>query len=175
MGKILARWIPLALTISCLCGLLYVTVQQVLRQSANDPQIQVAEDTAAALDNHQNIVISNNKIDLTKSLSPFTMIFDKNGKMTSSEAELDGQIPVIPSGAFDYVAQNGEDRLTWQPEAGVRIAAVITKYNNGYVVVGRSLREVEKQENGLFREVLLGWVGTLVVSFLGAVVFFSKK
>ena len=41
--------IPLDMAVTLLAGLLYVSVQQVLRQDANDPQIGMAEDAAAAL------------------------------------------------------------------------------------------------------------------------------
>ena len=43
-------WLPFAVIVTAFCGLAYVTVQQALRQGANDPQIQMAEDAAAALD-----------------------------------------------------------------------------------------------------------------------------
>lgn len=175
MGKIFSRWIPLAITISCLCGLLYVLLQQNLRQNANDPQIQMAEDLALGLDNHQDVIINNRKVDLSQSMSPFVMVFNQQGTITSSEAVLHGNIPTVPKGVFDYVLANGQDRFTWQPENGVRIAAVVTKYANGYVLAGRSLREVENREDQLLKLVLLGWAGTLVASFLGAIVFFNKK
>ena len=35
-------WIPLALVVTVVVGLVYVTVQQNFRQTANDPQIQMA-------------------------------------------------------------------------------------------------------------------------------------
>jgi hypothetical protein len=47
-GNTFLRWLPLAVAITILAGLVYATVQQSLRQGANDPQIQLAEDTAAA-------------------------------------------------------------------------------------------------------------------------------
>jgi hypothetical protein len=47
--NILRHWLPLAAVTTLLCGLVYLAVQQSLRQGANDPQIQMAEDAAAAL------------------------------------------------------------------------------------------------------------------------------
>src|SRR5665811_516764 len=47
--NIVRSWLPLAVAITLLSGLIYGAVQQVLRQDANDPQIQMAQDTAAAL------------------------------------------------------------------------------------------------------------------------------
>ncbi len=45
--NILKAWLPIAVVTIGLCGLAYLTVQQSLRQGANDPQIQMADDTAA--------------------------------------------------------------------------------------------------------------------------------
>jgi hypothetical protein len=46
---ILRHWLPLAALTTALCGLVYLAVQQALRQAANDPQIQMAEDAAYIL------------------------------------------------------------------------------------------------------------------------------
>jgi hypothetical protein len=45
--NILRAWLPIAVVTAAFCGLAYLTVQQSLRQGANDPQIQMAEDAAA--------------------------------------------------------------------------------------------------------------------------------
>ena len=42
MRNILRHWFPLAVVATAFCGLVYVAVQQELRQNANDPQIQMA-------------------------------------------------------------------------------------------------------------------------------------
>ena len=42
-------WVPLTIGTTLLCGLVYLATQQSIRQGANDPQIQMAEDAAAAL------------------------------------------------------------------------------------------------------------------------------
>ena len=51
---ILRHWLPLALLTCAFCCLTYLAVQQVLRMGANDPQIQMAEDTASALASGSN-------------------------------------------------------------------------------------------------------------------------
>ncbi|HEX8964956.1 MAG TPA: hypothetical protein VF820_00820, partial [Patescibacteria group bacterium] len=63
----------------------------------------------------------------------------------------------------------GEDRITWQPEKGVRIAAVIDKLSGdkkGFVLVGRNLREIESREN--YSELVcgFGWIACLFVAFV---------
>jgi len=37
--------------------------------------------------------------------------------------------------------------VTWQPNADVRIASVVLPYNNGFVMAGRNMREVEQRES----------------------------
>ncbi len=49
MKRILFSWIPFAVVLTAVALMVYAAVQQVYRSSANDPQIQMAEDTAARL------------------------------------------------------------------------------------------------------------------------------
>ncbi len=173
----LLLWIPLGIVITFLSGLIYVSAQQLYRQGANDPQIQIAEDTAKSLSEHQEIasIVPSQKIEMSESLSPFLMIFDANGKFISGNTILHGQIPTIPEGVFAYTKNQGEDKFTWQPESGVRSAAVVTKYINGYVLVGRSLREVEKREANLLIVTKIGWLVTCLSSLLAVVIIPLKK
>lgn len=51
--SILRQWVPLAVLGTVLCALVGAAVQPVLRGLANDPQIEMAEDAAAALERGQ--------------------------------------------------------------------------------------------------------------------------
>lgn len=42
-------WLPMAVVITVLAGLVYLNIQQAYRLGADDPQIQMAEDGASAL------------------------------------------------------------------------------------------------------------------------------
>ena len=55
LKNIFRVWLPFAVVICAFSGLAYTTVQQSERQAANDPQIQMAEDSAAALDDGATI------------------------------------------------------------------------------------------------------------------------
>ena len=48
--RALAFFLPVAVLATLCCGLVYGAVQQDLRMGANDPQLQLAEDAARALD-----------------------------------------------------------------------------------------------------------------------------
>lgn len=165
------RWIFLAVIITAICGLIYLVVQQDYRITGNDPQIQISEDVAAALSGGaqpQNLINVPGTTDISKSLATYIMIFDDSGKTLLSTADLHGQAPSFPSGVFDYVRQHNQERVTWQPEPGVRQATVVTYYKNdkasGFVVVGRSLREIENRINNLALMVGLVWLVLMVFS-----------
>jgi hypothetical protein len=82
-------------------------------------------------------------------------------------------------GVLDYVRKNGQDRVTWQPAPGVRMATVVVPYKNGFVMAGRSLTEVEKRESQV--ESLCGlamlciWAATFIVVVLGELVGRQKS
>jgi hypothetical protein len=168
---ILRAWLSLAITITGLCVLFYGTIQQVLRQGANDPQIQMAKDAAAALDGGASAVslMPPSQVDIARSLAPFLLVYDMNGTPAAGSGQLDGRLPDYPLGSLQYARSRGENRVTWQPRPAVRIASVAVPYESGYVVAGRSLREVENRVSQAQTMVLLGWLATLGASFVVAV------
>jgi hypothetical protein len=170
--SILRYWLPLAIAVTGLCALVYLAVQQNIRQSANDPQIQIAEDAAVALEKGAEPTFQV-QIDIAKSLAAYMIIFDEQGQPTSGNASLDGQLPKLPSGVFNYTRSHGQDRFTWQPKDDVRSAVVVAHYSGpkpGFVLVGRSMREIERRENRLALEVLALWVFTLFCTLVSIVI-----
>jgi hypothetical protein len=160
---------------------LYAIPQQVLRQGANDPQIAIADDLAAKLE--QGIApaqaIPTASIDMARSLSPFVIVYDDQGHPLASQGKLDGQMPAPPQGVFDFVRMHGQDRLSWQPvlgkERGVRIAAVVEEFHSGnasgFVLAGRNMREVEARESQVSQMAGATWIGMLGVILLGTAAF----
>jgi hypothetical protein len=136
----------------------------------------MAEDAANALNAGASVdaIVPAAKVELATSLAPFIIVFDDSGNLMASSTTLHGSVPLYPSGVLDYTRQNGEDRVTWQPENGVRMATVIVKYDKGFVLAGRSLREVEKRESQmeqLSRLALLAiWAATFIVVVLGELI-----
>lgn len=169
--------IVLVTTITVFCGLNYLSAQQIYRQSANDPQIQISEYTANLLASSGDLasIMPPESADLGKSLSTFIIIYDDNGEPINASAKLNGKIPVLPKGVLDHARKNGQNRVTWEPEKGIRIAAVVTRYNGGYVLAGRSLREVEKRVDMLGRNVAIAWIITILMAFLGNFFLASKN
>ena len=165
-----AVWLPIAVASTGLAGLVYSAVQQDLRQSANDPQIQLAEDAAARLDAGAAplAVVPPDAVPLERSLAPYLMVFDASGRPLASSASLGGAMPPFPSTVFEAVRLAGQDRITWQPATGVRSAVVVQPWQGGFVVAGRSLRLVEERENHILLLVIAGWLATLGGSGLAA-------
>jgi hypothetical protein len=167
-------WLPLAVAVTGVSGLVYLAVQQDLRQGANDPQIQMAEDAAVSLakgDMPSAVVPRGTSIDIAQSLSPWIAVYDPSGKPLESSGVLDGALPQPPITLFD--AGREETRITWQPRAGVRQALILVQAKNGdFIASGRSLKAVEEREDSLTLEVFLAWAvtmtGSLIFSFITA-------
>ena len=159
---------------------LYAIPQQVLRNGANDPQVQLATDAVARLEDGAlpSEAIPAGNVDMARSLAPFIIAYDDQGKPLASQARLNGGIPVLPGGVFDYVRQHGEERVSWQPilgtTRGVRIAAVVERVTGahpGFVLAGRSLREVEVREAQVKQMAGLTWIGMIALIVIGTLVY----
>lgn len=167
--KKLIPWLGASLVVVITFGTIYAAVQQSQRRSANYPQIQIAEDAATALDKGAGPAsLASGKVDIGRSLAPFIIVYDKSGKAVAGSGYLQGKIPQAPIGIL--AAAKGKDYsfVTWQPAGDARIAAVSVAAHNYYVLSGRSLKEVEKNENQTLQLVLLGGIAsmlTLAVSF----------
>jgi hypothetical protein len=159
---------------------LYAIPQHVLRSGLNDPQIQLAGDTAARLEHGiapTDAVPAGQQIDMAPSLAPFVIVYDDQGHPIASQGLLNGSIPTPPPGVFDNVRKNGEERLSWQPvrgSGGVRIATVIERVNgphSGFVLAGRNMREVESRIADVQTMAGLTWLGMLALIVVGAIAF----
>jgi hypothetical protein len=167
LNRVLFAWLTLAALATAVCFLVYIVAQQTWRTAADDPQIQLARDTAAALaaGRAPETVVPHDAIDMERSLAPFLIVFDASGQVLAASGTLRGHVPGVPKGVLGYVHDRGEDRITWQPIGGVRIASVIVSYSGsqaGYVLAGRSLEETEDRVSRLGNLIALGWGATLL-------------
>ncbi len=148
-----------------------VTVQQMLRRGADQPQRQMVDyysDKLAASPHEAAAAMrdlwAGKKEDLAGSLAPFAVIYDKHGNPRGATAFLDSSVPVPPASVFKYVRDFGSEAFTWSPKPGVRIAAVVRRVTgpqSGFVLAGRSLREVEVYESLLRKIAFGGWLVVL--------------
>lgn len=164
--KQLAKHYSLILTIGVLTvifGTIYVVGQQILRQDANDPQIQLAQDIAQKLNaGGQPTDIDNSMVNMATSLAPFIIIYDKAGVVVAGSGYLNGNLPTVPLGVLQHSTNAAFNAVTWEPAASVRIASVTVSANNYYVLSGRSLKQVEARESTIMELALFGWLVTVV-------------
>ena len=186
--KVSATFIPIAVAVTGAFTFTYVAVQQNYRQSANDPQIQMAEDAAQAVFQSgapaSAVVRGVPPVDIATSLDPWTEVYDSSGMPLEANAVLDGAPPQLPKGLFEqstwksaktYQAPTGpETRVTWQPREGVRQAVVLVALQspNGteYVAVGRSLLRTEDRILTLTTLLGVAWVFTMAVTLITTVI-----
>ena len=151
-------------------------VQQNYRLSANDPQIQLAEDAAAGLSKglQPEAVVGSQKVDASASLAPFVTVYS-GGKpyqaLATSGYFTDNKILAPPPGAFDTARATGEDRFTWQTLEGQREAAVLVYADSpqpAYVLAARNLREVESREQSLRAMSTATLTGIIIVALAAA-------
>ncbi len=172
--RIVRWWLPGALVLTIACGFTYVAVQQVYRQGADDPQIQMAADAAARLDAGADAasVVPSETVDVAQSLAVFVIVYSADDAPVASSARLDGATPTPPTGVLEAARTKGENRVTWQPQPGVRIASVEVAAADGRVVLaGRSLREAEARVDRLTQMAGLAWLGGLFALLVVTVVF----
>ena len=188
--RVFVAWLPLGIAVTGLCLLVYVTVQQNYRQNLNDPQVQMAEDGAAALTTGaepSELVQNPNAVDIANSLAPWLAVYNDDGVSIISSGTLNGDIPNIPKGVFGSARSNKgkdtdqpfENRITWQSGAGIRQALVVVHYvshnDAGFVVAGRNMREIETREDQLSFFTLLAWITILIATFVAKLFAFVMR
>ena len=160
-------WLVLAALTTVICLFVNLAVQQNFRTTADDPQVQLAQDAARMLGENRSVRNSRTQIvDVGRSLAPWVAVYDGSGRAIESSGQLNGAAPQLPDGVFAAARSRGENRVTWQPATGIRIATVVEFVgtpNVRYVVSGRSLREVEGRVENLNRITLAAWAVTLLL------------
>jgi hypothetical protein len=155
-------------------GTIYAVVQQAQRTAANDPQIQLAEDTAAILNrgvSPSNLATAH--VDMAASLAPFVLFYNNDGQVVAGSGYLNGSLATPPIGVLTAAKGHNYHIVTWQPARGVRIAAVTIAAKNYYVLSGRSLKQVELNENATLLMSLIGGVAAAIV--LSGVYYLTEK
>lgn len=187
MEWFLRIWLPIAIAVTGVCAVSFGTVQQLYRQSLNDPQVQIAEDMALLLENGAKptaLIASSTKINIATSLRPYGVIYDKDLKPLVWSGVLNDMPPMPPQGVFAAARStedgSGENRVSWQPQEDVRSAIVVVhvEKTDGYVLAGRNMRETEDRIWEAQAIVVLAWLiilaATLLATWFGARVAAGK-
>jgi hypothetical protein len=163
----------LAVLLTITLGAVYGIGQQILRQSANDPQIQLAEDWADQIVSGTSPISINMGafIDPNHSLAPFGIAYDQDGNIANSSVTAPTTM-LQPGGVLSAVdaAPGHELRFTWQPVSGTRFATVIKRAVFGdktyYVLAARNLREVDRRVDNLAFVTFSTWVAGILLVFV---------
>ena len=159
MMKKLLPWACAAVIVTVIFATIYTAAQQLLRRDADDPQIQIAQDTAVSLNSGAVPAgLVSGKVNIASSLDAFTIIYSKSGNVVAGSGYLGNSIPVVPVGVLTSSKGSAYNSVTWQPEAGVRLATVEVAANNYYVLSGKSLELVEQRETSMLEISMTGWV-----------------
>lgn len=164
-------WFSAVLVITIIFGTMYVASQQVMREDANDPQIQLAEDTAAELNSgEQPSNVVSGKVDINNSLAPFVLIYNKAGTIEAGNGYLDGVLADgAPYGTMEASASAPYTTVTWSPYSNLKIASVSVTADNYYVFSGRSLAQVGIREKLVLRITALGWIISILILIIAAI------
>jgi hypothetical protein len=164
-------WLPLGTAILITFAFVYVAVQQMYRQSLNDPQIQMVQDAQNKLASGmkpRDVVGSGPSFDISQSLAPFITVYDNNHTPIESSGNLGNTLPRPPAGVFNKAEEIGENRVTWQPNQYTRIALIIRPVGNRYgwfVASGRSMSEGEARIKYFTQLTIVGLLASLLISF----------
>ncbi len=165
--------LTLAVVLTLLSAAAAISMQQMLRRGADQPQVDMAEWYAGEISAGEapGNVIPPGYVDLERSLQPFVIFYDDYGRAGTGTGYIDQSLPALPSGVLEFVRSHGSENVTWQPRRGIRIASVIkhvTGKGSGFILAGRSLRMVEEQESLLRRMFIGGWTGLMLLLLGGA-------
>jgi hypothetical protein len=175
---ILRVWLPIVVTIACVIGIVYYTFQQDFQSQLKEPLVQTVKEAALDLGSSPAFPDESaiEKVDIATEDVAFYIVYDPSGKTMFATGSLDGKTPALPDGVFAKVKLTGHEQFTWQPKPGVRLSAVIQKFegiNPGFVLAAIPLRSIEAREGAINGYMMLaGGVSAFITLVVVALVSF---
>jgi hypothetical protein len=173
LGNALFRaWLAIVGVATLVLGASYTMVQQSTRLSADDLPLTTAQVAKQELQSGSDTkdIVPTLKTNLRTDTSVFMIITDSSQHVLASSALLEGQTPLPPQGVFSFTNSHGNDRFTWQPTSGVRLATRVTKYgqspNDGFIITGQSLKPFEDRIQTYTWIALAAWLALLAWSYM---------
>jgi hypothetical protein len=177
-----------ALFFSVLLLAVAVLNQQLLRRRADRGPTFVAEIVSSSMRDAQSEairahiaaqILTDHKLELSSprflnSALLFTVVYDASGHALGGNATLHGALPQPPQGIFDVIRSRGEDKVTWQPQPGIRVALYGRPMpNGGFVVSGQSLIPGEARTARFYT--FLRWMWAFAMLACCALILFTRR
>jgi len=171
--RVAKLWLSFATLSAVIFGTMYLGLQQCIRLGANITPMECAVNMKDQLETNLSpgqAITGLPTVNIAHSLSSFVIIYDKSGHAVAGSGKLNGKFPALPEGVFKAADAKKENRISWQPQTGLRFATVILPYSSsagdGYILSGHSLQEYEHLISLLSNILFFGWILTLAISYL---------
>ncbi|MES2169958.1 MAG: hypothetical protein V4479_04460 [Actinomycetota bacterium] len=165
----LVRWFAALLVITAVFATIYVVMQQVERQGADDAPARLASQVASQLvAGVTPRPAAEDRVDLATSTALFYVVYDVNGRAADGTGYLGGTLATVPPGVVAAGRTSAGDHVTWQTSDGLRFAVVVRRSGASVVLAGQSLAPTETRIDGLGLLVLAAWLAAaalLVIAF----------
>jgi hypothetical protein len=166
----IVRWSAIAVIVTGLFASLYLVMQQVERQGADDAPWRLASQLASQLPGSEGNAAgdsgagsSADAVDLAVSDAQFFVIYDEADRPVSGTGRLDGTLATVPAGVVDQARRAGTNHVTWQTSDGRRFATVEQRAGDTVVLAGQSLEPTEARIDQIGLLILVAWACVLAV------------
>lgn len=184
MKRIFRYWLVLAVILSILFATAYITMQQISRTSYDWPQISAVNEVSYVLQNKKptGAIMDRYRAPapIDRSDATFVIIYNQDGKIISSGAELEGSSLTAPIEVLSSSDPAPAYRpFTWAPTSKIRIAAVVQKVNiddkTNYILAGRNLKQPEYLTQYVLFLMSMGWLASLIGSLVCMAIILPKS
>lgn len=155
------EWVLGFVLLTGIFGTVYAMAQQNTRASANTEPAAVAAREVQLLTAGSG-TLAGQRLELTTDTGPFVIVYGADNTPVGGTVVRDGALPMVPVGVLATARLKGQDKVTWQPAAGLRFALVAWALTDGRVVVGgQSLTPFEDRDTQTMALIGLGWLTSI--------------
>jgi hypothetical protein len=165
----IVRWSAIAVIVTAMFASLYLVMQQIERQGADDAPGRLASQLASQLSSSGSGADASaaDDVDLAASDATFFVIYDSADRPVSGTGRIDGGLAAIPAGVLDQARRTGTNHVTWQIADGRRFATVEHRAGDTVVLGGQSLAPTEGRIDQLGLLILVAWACVLAIVAVG--------
>ena len=158
-------WSAIAVIVTALFGTVYLVMQQIERQGADDAPGRLASQVASQLSSSDAGADRSeaDDVDLAASDAAFFVVYDSADHPVSGTGRLDGALAAVPAGVLDQARRTGTNHVTWQTADGRRFATVERRSGDTVVLGGQSLAPTENRIDQMGMLILIAWACVLAL------------